>query len=106
MATPSKAVGGSGSAASGIGKLSLGGGASPAFARGGAGGTSSPAPASGAVELVLGGSGAGGVSELAASLDPSNVTFAVTRLRLGSGTFARDKIILLHVNSGQSPDSS
>jgi hypothetical protein len=91
--TPAKggAAGGAGSATS-----------TPSSTRSAAGGagSSAPTPSGGKALLTVLGSGAGGVRELGSKLDPSTVTFAVVRVPMGSGTFARNKVVLLHVNSG------
>lgn len=46
------------------------------------------------------GAGTGGINEARTKMEPSSVTFALARVPVGSGTFARDKIVLLHVNPG------
>ena len=50
--------------------------------------------------LTVAGAGKKGVDELAKMLDPAVVTFALVRVPFGTGTFVRNKCLLLHVNSG------
>lgn len=80
------------------------GGSHGAHAHGGAGGGAGAAPAAADMSILkVAACGAGGITELAGKLDPEVVTFALARVPLGSGTFARDKLVLLHVNSERCP---
>jgi len=49
------------------------------------------------------GAGSKGIAELGSKVQADTVTFALVRVPFGSGTFARDKCILLHVNSEACP---
>lgn len=52
---------------------------------------------------VLLGAGCGGVEEMAGLLDESTVQWALIRIRLGSGSFRRQKLIFLHINGADCP---
>lgn len=60
-------------------------------------------PSKGGPLLNVVGAGTKGISELAAKLDPTTVTFALCRVVLGSGSLARDKCVCLHVNPETCP---
>lgn len=47
------------------------------------------------------GAGPGGVNDLSARLDPSTVAFGLCRIPLGTGTFVREKFVLIHFNPGE-----
>lgn len=60
--------------------------------------------ASGASEPVsVLGTGAGGAEELARHLDSGAVSWAVLRFQVGSGTFARSKLVIVHCNGADAP---
>jgi len=74
--------------------------AKPAVAGAGAG-AAAPTPTKGGALLNVVGAGSKGIAELGSKVQADTVTFALVRVPFGSGTFARDKCILLHVNSGK-----
>lgn len=60
--------------------------------------------ASGASQpLEVRATGAGGVEELARHLDSSAVSWALLRFQVGSGTFARMKLVVVHCNGADAP---
>lgn len=56
-------------------------------------------PGAKAVALNVAGAGSKGIDEMRTVLDPKEVSFGLCRVPFGTGTFAREKVILLHVNS-------
>jgi len=53
--------------------------------------------------LTLLGSGCGGVDEMRSFADPRSVQWALARFEIGSGSFRRHKVLLLHVNGDDCP---
>lgn len=47
--------------------------------------------------------GTGGVAELSAQLDDRTVSWALLRFQIGSGTFMRTKLVVLHCNGNAAP---
>lgn len=52
---------------------------------------------------VLVGAGPGGAEEMAKVLDDTTVQWALLRIRLGSGSFRRQKLLFLHLNGANCP---
>lgn len=95
--------GGIGGLAAAIANTSAGKASADASASGGGSGRSTPkAPGSprvgGRSEIRCVGAGSGGVEEMRAKLNEGTVQWGLLRFSIGSGTFQRNKMLLIHFN--------
>jgi len=94
--------GGVGALASAIANTSAGKSSAAAGGGGGSGRSTPKAPGSprvgGRSEIRCVGAGSGGVDEMRAQLNESTVQWGLLRFSIGSGTFKRNKMLLIHFN--------